>query len=139
MALNTRDVCAILHFPLDAFFPVNCFFDDRAFTTPVSSSVTGVSRYYRNPRMTRNDGRYSLTSQSHLSRESWMRWKGEVRSARSLEFSNVSSEGKASLKQSSTREIKAATCEEERGFCGSIAGNGITTSGECRYGFRRSA
>lgn len=90
--------------------------------------------------MTRDDGRYSFTSQSHLSREPWMRWKGEVRSARSLEFSNVSSGGAASLKQSSPRyEIKAATCEKERGFCGSIAGNGITTSGERRYGFRRSA
>lgn len=35
------------------------------------SSVTGVPRYYRMLRMTKDDGRYSLTSQSHLSRERW--------------------------------------------------------------------
>lgn len=35
------------------------------------SSVTGVPRYYRMPRTTKDDGRYSLTSQRHLSRERW--------------------------------------------------------------------
>lgn len=51
--------------------PVNYFFDDRAFTQRAFSSVTGVPRYYRMLRMTKDDGRYSLTSQSHLSRERW--------------------------------------------------------------------
>jgi len=39
-------------------------------------NVTGVPRYCSMLRMTEDDGRYSLTSQSHLSRERWSEERG---------------------------------------------------------------
>lgn len=62
---------AILHFSLlDVFFPVNCFFDDRCFyDARFLSSRHGRFSLLQEPSyiMTRDDGRYLLTLQSHLS------------------------------------------------------------------------
>jgi len=70
-ALNTRDEHAILRFSHSTFSSPLITSSMIVLLRNAFLNVTGVPRYYRMLRMTKDDGRYSLTSQSHLSRERW--------------------------------------------------------------------
>jgi len=126
--VGRSEVRASLRFPLDVSSAVNRrFHDDGAF--PLAPAASRRSLLRDTSGTTEDDGRYSLTSRSHLSQEAGAR--GEGRASRGLAVASSRWEIKPPMR-------RRRRWRRRRGFCGGIAGSVVTTS-ERRSGFRRSA